>query len=301
MSTEAKPAVTQTNSAPAIVPAPTSAIAAKPADAKGGEPAATVSPTQLNAVGDAAKGEKAAILQACIDALAKFGSDTAKVCGDFLKTALAAIGQANETEELCECVWYCIQVAKETGDNDSPEAITAGHSCLKVIVMASNAAGYQLCSAKDGAAYIPKAKRGAVVAQPISTEAAPAATVEVTQLNSAPPAEVKPTVEATPAPAPKPEPTQPIVAPDLSQLNAAKDQEIADLKARLAAIPSGAKPIPSVPGNVSQQLSWPQAVEEVRKQLNSADVTPQVYAEAARRFPQLCQEQKVVREQGVNK
>ena len=46
------------------------------------------------------------------------------------------------------------------------------------------------------------------------------------------------------------------------------------------------------PRPLSQQLSWPQAVDETRKQLNAAEVTPQVYAEAARRHPQLCQQQK---------
>lgn len=131
--------------------------AAAPAEIK---PPVAVIP-QTAAIGDAAKGEKATILQACIAAVEKVGCACKQYCIDACKTALGAIGQTNEIDELCEAGYSAKAVAMECADDDSAESIAAAHVCLKVCTLANDAYGWQVCSVKDGSVYIPKSKRNA--------------------------------------------------------------------------------------------------------------------------------------------
>jgi hypothetical protein len=160
------PTVPQTASAPAT-PAPTAPVAPV-ADTKGSTPAPTVSVPQQAAV------DKKSILEACLAALEKWGNEIGKSAADFCRTAIGAIGQVNEHEELMEAGYYAASAAREAGEEDTPEAKDVAHACMRVVAIVNDLVGWQMCDAKDKKIYVPKAQR------PPATQVAAAPVVELT-------------------------------------------------------------------------------------------------------------------------
>ena len=150
------PEVTQTATVPVATPATTPAI--QPVAPPPAVP-------QVAALGEAAKGEKVTILQACIAAVEKITCDIKQCLLDALKTAVGAIGQTNELDELRECAYYAKAVALECAEDDTTEDIAAAHACLKVCALVNDEYGWKICAAKDNTVYIPKANRPKVVQQ----------------------------------------------------------------------------------------------------------------------------------------
>ena len=315
----------QTNSAP-VAAAPASEPV-KPSTVVEIAPSAAVVPgplTQKNAVSppppepppvpavkltqqNAATSEKSAVLQACIDACSKWGNTVAKAAADFCRTALGAIGQANESEELYEAGYAAMAAAKESGEEDSTEAIAAAHTCLKVVAIVEDEFPCCMYSVKDKSIFVPRAQRKEIAVEPKKDEAKPM----ITQVNAVPAvtAEVQPkvaAVEAQPATTIEPakQPTQLNAADPITQLNAvksenealkAKEQQnaaaLVELQRKLDAMAGGAPPVPSAGAKVGSQQykTWGEALDATKK-ANPDMADHQAYALAKRLYPKLIEQ-----------
>lgn len=314
--TKEDPMPTQATAATPISPATPAASAPSPtapAPAEGAQQAGTTTPnaapsiSQQNAVGDAAKSERSTILQAAIDACSKVATDAMRYCVDACKTALAAIGQSNADEELCEAGYAAMQMARELGALDTPEAITAAHAALKVTALVNQTFGWQLCSLADNKPFTPRSKAPATpepaapapAAEAKPAEAAPAAAPAApSQQNSAPAV----TGEATPAspaavepsPAPAAVSQQNAQGDVLSQLNAERERtqqlsaKLDEMQKRIEAMAGGAEPVPVVP-KPSQQNSFKTFAEALTatKTAHPEWHDHQCYSHARKQYPQL--------------
>lgn len=263
------PVVPQTASAPAT-PEPTSAAPAAPvapvADTKGSEPAPTVSVPQQAGV------DKKAILEACLAACSKMTDKCCKVCADFCRTAIGAIGQVNEQEELMEAGYYAASCARVVCEDDTPEAIACCHACMRVCAIVNDLVGWQMCDAKEKKIYVPKAQR------PPVPQVAAAPVVEAPKAEPVPQQAAAPKVE-TPAPVVPAVVEAKVVTPQtaaapvadpqlaaLQQQNAQHVTKIADLEQRLQAMGGGAPPVPVAPGKPAPQLaSFEDALKQVKR------------------------------------
>lgn len=265
------PVVPQTASAPAT-PEQTSAAPTAPvapvADTKGSVQAPTASVPQQAAV------DKKTILEACLAALEKWGNELGKSAADFCRTAIGAIGQVNEAEELCEAGFYAAAAAREAGEEDTPEAVAVAHACMRVVAIVNDLVGWQMCHAKDKTIYVPKAQR-----QDPGTKVAAAPVVEAPMAETVPQQAAAPKVE-TPAPVAPPVVEAKVVTPQtaaapavdpqlaaLQQQNAQHVTKIADLEQRLQAMGGGAPPVPVAPVKPAPQIaSFEDALKQVKRE-----------------------------------
>ncbi len=249
---------------------------------------------------------------ACLSAMGTQDMDAyacIKLVLDSVKTAGEAVADNRENAdgECYEAAYACRNASTECAELNLPEADLLIVACVKAANTLYSCCGSAMClyAEKHGKPQLNIAPKGAQqnnmkTPEQITEEAKQAKAVEAAQAeakakadlevqqNAAKEAEAK-AVEAKVAEAKKQweEQQQNANKANADQLNAA-NAKLAELEERILALgKAGAAPVPGAGKGEGQQLSWSQAVEQTRIQMNSEVVTPMVFAAAVKKFPEL--------------